>query len=141
MPERLAWTASSRSRLTAREPRGATLGSVGMALPETVVDNAPIAERLGLDDRWIVERTGIRPSPHARGSHPTRGGGGGVGAIHASPGLPRRTERHEGTWWEDWTRWLEQRSGEQVDPPPVGSDLYPALEDAPGTYVRETPSG
>jgi len=49
-------------------------------------------------------------------------------------------ELREGTWWEDWTRWLEQRSGKQVDPPRMGSDQYPPLEDAPGTYVRETPS-
>lgn len=38
---------------------GATMGAVGMAMPPTVVTNAPIAERLGVDDRWIVERTGI----------------------------------------------------------------------------------
>jgi polyhydroxyalkanoate synthase len=47
-------------------------------------------------------------------------------------------EEHEGTWWEDWREWLEQRSGEQTDPPQVGSDQYPPIEDAPGTYVRET---
>jgi polyhydroxyalkanoate synthase len=47
-------------------------------------------------------------------------------------------EEHEGTWWEDWTGWLAQRSGEQVDPPPVGSEEYPPIEDAPGTYVKET---
>ena len=49
--------------------------------------------------------------------------------------------RHEGTWWEDWTDWLAQRSGEQVDPPRMGSDRHPPVEDAPGTYVRETPRG
>jgi polyhydroxyalkanoate synthase len=44
---------------------------------------------------------------------------------------------HEGSWWEDWRGWLEQRSGEQTDPPRVGSGRYPPIEDAPGTYVRE----
>jgi polyhydroxyalkanoate synthase len=34
--------------------------------------------------------------------------------------------------------WLGQRSGETVDPPPVGSEEYPPIEDAPGTYVKET---
>jgi len=34
--------------------------------------------------------------------------------------------------------WLEQHSGEQVDPPQVGSEDYPPIEDAPGTYVKET---
>jgi polyhydroxyalkanoate synthase len=46
-------------------------------------------------------------------------------------------EEHEGTWWEDWRGWLEQRSGEQTDAPQMGSDQYPPIEDAPGTYVRE----
>jgi polyhydroxyalkanoate synthase len=46
-------------------------------------------------------------------------------------------EEHEGTWWEDWRGWLEQRSGEQVDAPQVGSEQYPSIEDAPGTYVKE----
>jgi len=45
-------------------------------------------------------------------------------------------EEHEGTWWDDWTGWLESRSGEQVEAPGVGSDEYPPLEDAPGTYVK-----
>jgi polyhydroxyalkanoate synthase len=45
-------------------------------------------------------------------------------------------EEHEGTWWEDWTGWLDSRSGEQVEAPGVGSDEYPPLEDAPGTYVK-----
>jgi polyhydroxyalkanoate synthase subunit PhaC len=47
-------------------------------------------------------------------------------------------EEYEGTsWWEDFTAWLGQRSGEMVDPPPVGSEEYPPIEDAPGTYVKE----
>jgi 3-oxoacyl-[acyl-carrier-protein] synthase-3 len=33
---------------------------LGVGLPETVVDNAPIARRLGIDEDWIVQRTGIR---------------------------------------------------------------------------------
>ncbi|HEX8857256.1 MAG TPA: beta-ketoacyl-ACP synthase III [Thermoleophilaceae bacterium] len=43
-----------------RPARGAALGSVAMAVPERVVPNDPIAERLGVDSRWIVERTGVR---------------------------------------------------------------------------------
>ncbi len=46
-------------------------------------------------------------------------------------------EEHEGSWWEDWRGWLEQRSGEQTEPPQVGSEQYPPIEDAPGTYVKE----
>jgi 3-oxoacyl-[acyl-carrier-protein] synthase-3 len=31
-----------------------------MAVPSQIVDNGPIAERLGISERWIVERTGVR---------------------------------------------------------------------------------
>jgi len=40
--------------------RGAAIGSVAMAVPAKVVSNAPIAERLGVDERWIRTRTGVR---------------------------------------------------------------------------------
>jgi 3-oxoacyl-[acyl-carrier-protein] synthase III len=39
---------------------GARVGAVGVAVPETVVANAPIAERIGVTERWIVSRTGVR---------------------------------------------------------------------------------
>jgi 3-oxoacyl-[acyl-carrier-protein] synthase III len=43
----------------ARSERGAAVASVGMAAPAGVVDNTPIAARLGIEERWIVERTGV----------------------------------------------------------------------------------
>ena len=42
----------------------------------------------------------------------------------------------QGSWWEDWARWAAERGGERRDPPPMGSEAHPPLEDAPGTYVR-----
>jgi len=57
MPESLTAT-----RPAAAQP-GARLGSeivgLGVAVPETVVTNAPIAARLGIEERWIETRTGI----------------------------------------------------------------------------------
>jgi 3-oxoacyl-[acyl-carrier-protein] synthase-3 len=44
----------------ARRPGGAEIAGLGIALPERVVTNAPIAARLGIDEDWIVQRTGIR---------------------------------------------------------------------------------
>ena len=38
---------------------------LGHHLPEQVVNNLPIAERLGIDDHWIEKRTGIRSRRHA----------------------------------------------------------------------------
>ena len=62
-------------------------------------------------------------------------------------GEPKRSDKadywHEhaehvaGTWWEDWTRWLGERCGDKVTPPPMSSRSHPALGDAPGTYVLE----
>jgi 3-oxoacyl-[acyl-carrier-protein] synthase-3 len=38
---------------------GAEIAGLGVAVPETVVANAPIAARLGIEVSWIVQRTGI----------------------------------------------------------------------------------
>jgi len=46
----------------AAEPRtalGAEIAGLGVAVPETVVGNAEIAARFGIDESWIVRRTGI----------------------------------------------------------------------------------
>lgn len=49
----------------------------------------------------------------------------------------KRSKKQPGTWWEDWTRWLQERGGELIDALPVETRKYPALADAPGTYVLE----
>jgi 3-oxoacyl-[acyl-carrier-protein] synthase-3 len=38
---------------------GAEIAGLGVAVPENVVANAPIAARLGIEESWIVQRTGI----------------------------------------------------------------------------------
>ena len=48
-----------------------------------------------------------------------------------------KQKRQLGTWWMDWIEWLGKRCGESVNPPRIGSSKYPALADAPGTYVLE----
>jgi len=45
-------------------------------------------------------------------------------------------EQHSGSWWEDWARWGGRRAGRRVEPPPMGSEKYPAIADAPGSYVH-----
>lgn len=49
-------------------------------------------------------------------------------------------DEHEGSWWPAWVAWLNDHSGERITPPPLSAPEkgYPALADAPGTYVRET---
>ncbi len=46
-------------------------------------------------------------------------------------------EFHQGGWWADWVEWLKPRSGELVAPPSLGSEAYPPIIPAPGTYVLE----
>jgi polyhydroxyalkanoate synthase len=49
------------------------------------------------------------------------------------------TPVEEGSWWPAWQAWLAGRAGNKVNPPPLGHPKagYPALCDAPGTYVLE----
>lgn len=57
MPETLAATRSAPAAAGTR--RGAAVASLAMSVPPTAVPNGPIAERLGVDERWIIERTGV----------------------------------------------------------------------------------
>lgn len=59
MPELVAPAAHAATAGTPR-PAGARVGGIGVAVPSAVMPNAPIAERLGVDERWIVARTGVR---------------------------------------------------------------------------------
>ncbi|RKT60894.1 polyhydroxyalkanoate synthase [Azonexus fungiphilus] len=44
---------------------------------------------------------------------------------------------HKGSWWTDWSAWLQQHSGEQRAARKIGNTKYKAIEPAPGRYVRE----
>ena len=58
MPFPLTQTRDHRGR--AAPARTASITGLGHYLPDEVVPNDPIAERIGVDDEWIVRRTGIR---------------------------------------------------------------------------------
>ena len=45
-------------------------------------------------------------------------------------------QEHKGSWWPDWRAWLESIDAEQVPARAVGTEALPAIEDAPGSYVR-----
>jgi polyhydroxyalkanoate synthase subunit PhaC len=45
-------------------------------------------------------------------------------------------QRHEGSWWPEWTRWLVERSGDLCDPPQMRGAEGQHLPDAPGEYVH-----
>ncbi len=86
--------------------------------------------------------------------------GGHNAGIVSEPGHPRRYFRmalkrtqdlekspsewvetaseHEGSWWTEWSAWLDEYSAPQrVPPPPMGRKGRQPLCDAPGTYVMQ----
>jgi polyhydroxyalkanoate synthase len=46
-------------------------------------------------------------------------------------------EQHPGSWWKDWARWVKAHAGEMVAAREPGSGKLKALEDAPGSYVKQ----
>ena len=48
----------------------------------------------------------------------------------------KRTEEHPGSWWPHWFAWLERQAPKRVKPRIPGDGPLPALEDAPGSYVK-----
>jgi len=52
-----------------------------------------------------------------------------------------QAEERPGSWWTEWTRWLEEfKGGERAAPNEPGAARYPALEAAPGRYVKQRAS-
>jgi hypothetical protein len=45
-------------------------------------------------------------------------------------------ERHEGSWWGDWDRWVRQFAGDSVPARQPGDGALKPIEDAPGSYVK-----
>ncbi|HEY3975934.1 MAG TPA: alpha/beta fold hydrolase [Streptosporangiaceae bacterium] len=84
------------------------------------------------------------PGGDPAGSDPAAGdpanrdpaGGDPEGGSPADAGAWRAAAvRQAGSWWEDWTRWADQRAGDKVKPPRLGNRHYPAAAPAPGRYV------
>ena len=81
-----------------------------------------------------------RLGPHRRGDQPGR-----LDQVRlldqrepaSGPGsLACRCHQHPGSWWPEWARWLEELAGGKVKARVPGKGGLPALEDAPGSYVK-----
>ena len=48
----------------------------------------------------------------------------------------KTAEEHKGSWWPNWYQWIEELDPEKVPARTVGTEALPALEDAPGSYVK-----
>ena len=49
--------------------------------------------------------------------------------------LAEATE-HPGSWWPDWLDWLKAQDATEVPARAPGGGVLPAIEDAPGSYVK-----
>lgn len=45
-------------------------------------------------------------------------------------------QRHDGSWWTEWSTWIAKSSGEKVPARVPGSGKLKVIEDAPGSYVK-----
>ena len=95
---------------------------------------------LGGDARFILVNSGHiqalvnPPDPGSRRKYRV------ADAVPASPeAWLAEAAEHNGSWWPDYLRWLEPRSGElKTKPKSLGSQEHEPIVDAPGTYVFET---
>ncbi len=46
-------------------------------------------------------------------------------------------KQHDGSWWNDWAKWIKRYAGGSVDARKPGAGKLKPLMDAPGSYVRE----
>ena len=97
-----------------------------------------ITQLFGGDVRFVQASSGhiagIVNPPGGKGTYWVSGPG--PKATNPQDWLKSAT-RYDGSWWTDWTAWLNERSGGMIEPPPMGNDAHPPIADAPGTYVLE----
>jgi len=97
-----------------------------------------VAKRFRGDHRFILSTSGhvqsiLRPPNLANTSYLTNE----TLQESADQWLAGAT-RVSGSWWQDWSRWLQTHAGPSgVAPEALGARDYPPLCDAPGTYVHE----
>ncbi len=95
------------------------------------------AQALGGETRFVLTESG-----HVAGViNPESKGKYGHWTNDESPQTPTDwlagAVQQDGSWWSDWKGWLKGKSGDMVKARKVGNKKkYPALEEAPGTYVK-----
>jgi polyhydroxyalkanoate synthase subunit PhaC len=94
---------------------------------------------LGGEVRFVLSTSGhvqalVNPPGNPKARYRT---GGTENPAGADDWMARSAEQ-AGTWWDDWARWLSERSGPaQRAPRKLGSRSHPSLAAAPGTYVLD----
>ena len=93
------------------------------------------------DKRFVMGASGhiagvINPPAKNKRSHWIREDGA-LPATHAQ--WLQGAQEHPGSWWTDWSQWLQTHSGKQIAAPKrYGKGTkYKAIEAAPGRYVQQ----
>jgi polyhydroxyalkanoate synthase subunit PhaC len=55
---------------------------------------------------------------------------------HGFEGFLKGAKEHPGSWWPYWVEWLAPQSGKKVAARVPGAGPLPAIEEAPGRYVK-----
>jgi polyhydroxyalkanoate synthase len=90
------------------------------------------------DNRYVLSTSGhiqalVNPPGNPKASYRT----GAVDAEAAEQWLDA-AEKFSDSWWPDYTRWLAERSGPEIEAPKMlGGEELPPLGPAPGSYVME----
>ncbi len=90
------------------------------------------------DNRYVLSTSGhiqalVNPPGNPKASYRT----GSVDAEDAQEWLDS-ADKSSDSWWPDYTRWLAERSGPEIDAPKMlGGEDLPPLGPAPGSYVME----
>ncbi len=100
-----------------------------------------IAQLTSAKTRFVLAAGGhiagmINPPSAGKGGYWTDETGDAAAAGTAAAWLAG-AKKHEGSWWGDWTKWLEAHSGKRMPAAAVGSAAYPPIQNAPGSYVLE----
>ena len=135
-----------------RQPRGITLNGVAIDLTQVKI---PVYFASTIEDHiapWKSTYAGAKLF-----SGPVRfvlGGSGHIAGIVNPPaankygywtndklaetphGWLENAERHPGSWWNDWARWIKHHAGGKVPARQPGAGKLKALDDAPGSYVK-----
>jgi polyhydroxyalkanoate synthase len=99
-----------------------------------------IAQLTSAETRFVLAASGhiagmINPPSKGKGCHWTNETDGA--ALGTAEAWLAGAQKHDGSWWADWAKWLEARSGRRKPAGAVGSATHPPIGDAPGTYVLE----
>ncbi len=101
---------------------------------------------LGGDTKFVLSTSGhiaamVNPPGNPKASFQTSPSGGGQqGSDNPEDAAAwlEQAVKVKGSWWDDWTGWLAERTGEERNKPRrLGNASHEPLADAPGTYVHD----